>query len=567
MKSTSIALLSSLLLPSVLSAQIIGGKWSKEHRFTGGNTWDMLGTAVSGGGDVDGDGIPDLLVGAPQMDTNGWTDNGVVFVYSGSTGAEIWKLEGTGNGVLFGTSVANADDVNGDGFADIIVGAPKASGNGFTEGGLVTVFSGIDGSALFSFEGNSANSKVGSCVSGAGDVNADGYADFILGGHQEDPNGMTDAGTAWVYSGRNGQLIHQFHGKNDWDWFGFNVSSAGDIDGDNHDDVMIAAIGTDPNGLQSAGTVYVYSGASGALLQQFDGDDLAGWYGWSLCALGDIDADGVNDLAIGSPWIELGGLTQAGLAQVFSGATGDEIMRFEGQVETGLFGNCISNANDVDGDGVDDVIVGAKWENPAGDLSGSAYIWSGADGSLIKRIDGGNPQDQLGCSVSGVGDLNGDGLNEILVGAMGKDPGGQESAGAALAYSLDPFVHLSQSTLSASQADSVQISLDFPDSEAGFRYSILASMHGKGPTHRGGIEIPLTADGLFQQMSAGWMPPVITNGKGVLNSTGNADVILEGHPTMVPLIGSNLFLAAVSIDQSLAIGSATSIARQIVITP
>ncbi|NQU49724.1 MAG: FG-GAP repeat protein [Planctomycetes bacterium] len=363
MTPKSLALIATLLLPSFLSAQIVGGKWSKEYRYTGVLTWDMLGTKVAGAGDVDGDGTPDLLVAAPQMDTSSWTDNGVVFVYSGSTGLEIWRLEGVGNGVLFGSSVANAGDVNADGFADMIVGAPKASGNGFTEGGTVTVYSGADGMVLYTYGGNSAHSKVGQSVASAGDVNADGYADFIYGGYLEDPNGSLDAGTALVYSGKDGQLIYQFNGENDWDWFGHNVSTAGDINSDSHADIMVAAINTNPNGIDSAGSVYVYSGASGALLHRFDGDDISGWYGWSLCDLGDLDTDGINDLAIGSPWVDSGGLAQSGLTQVFSGATGLEIQRWEGQEDAGHFGNSISNARDVDGDGVDDLLVGAKWEN------------------------------------------------------------------------------------------------------------------------------------------------------------------------------------------------------------
>ena len=527
----------------------------------------MLGTSVAEAGDVDGDGIPDLIVGAPQMDTNGWTDNGVVFLYSGETGAEIRQLHGTGNGVLFGYSVANAGDVNGDGFADQIVGAPKASGNGFTEGGLVNVYSGKDGSQIYGYGGHSAYSKVGTCVAGSGDVNADGYADFLFGGHLEDANGLLDSGTVLVYSGKDGQIIHQLNGQNDWDWFGYSVAMAGDIDSDNYTDFMVAAINADPNSIQSAGTVYVYSGRHGTPIHKFDGAELSGWYGWSLCSIGDLDGDNVNELVIGSPWIESNGLSQAGLAQVFSGATGVEILRLQGQQESGHFGNSLSNAHDVDGDGMDDLLIGAKWESPAGELSGSAYIWSVAEGSLIKRIDGGNPQDQLGSAVAGVGDINEDGLAEVLIGAMGKDPGGQESAGVALVYSLDPFLHLSQSTLSSSQPDSVELNLDFPDSEAGFSYVILASLHGKGPSRRGGIDIPLTADRLFKQMYAGWSPPFLSNGQGVLDSLGKASATLEGHPAMAPAIGNNVFLAGVSFNPAAGKVGSTSIARQITITP
>jgi hypothetical protein len=567
MNSRALAVFFTLFLPSVLSAQIIGGKWIKEHRFSGINPWDMLGTAVSEAGDIDGDGTPDFLVAAPQMDTNGLVDNGVVFAYSGSTGLEIWRLEGENNRVLLGSSLANAGDVNADGYADMIVGAPKASGNGFAEGGAVTVYSGADGMALYTYGGNSPYSKVGFSVAGAGDVNADGYDDFIFGGYQEDTGGSIDAGTALVYSGKDGQLIYQFNGEADWDWFGFNVSAAGDLNSDGHADIMVAAINTDPNGINSAGSVYVYSGVSGALIHRFDGEDISGWYGWSLCDLGDLDTDGINDIAIGSPWANLRGSNPTGLTQVFSGATGDEIHRWEGQVESGHFGNSISNAKDIDGDGIDDLLVGAKWESPSGDLSGSAYIWSGANGTLLKRIDGGKEQDQLGCSVAGVGDLNGDGLNEVLIGAMGKDPGGQESAGTALVFSLNPFLHPSDSTLPASPASSVQFNLDFPDSEAGANYMVLASRNGIGPSNYGQLTIPLTNDTLFVQMLNGWDPAILQDGRGALDFQGNATAILHGSQSLLPLIGSTLSIAAVTYDPATGIGGKSSIARFITVVP
>ena len=137
----------------------------------------------------------------------------------------------------FGISVSGAGDVNGDGFADLIVGDQEDDNNG-TRSGSARVLSGVDGSVLYNFDGDSADDRLGSSVSGAGDVNGDGFADLIVGAYLDDNNGVS-SGSAKVYSGIDGSVLYTFYGDSSGDLFGYSVSGAGDVNGDGKPDLIV----------------------------------------------------------------------------------------------------------------------------------------------------------------------------------------------------------------------------------------------------------------------------------------------------------------------------------------
>ena len=234
------------------------------YTFDGDSGFDLFGFAVSGAGDVNGDGIPDLIVGAFRDDNTGGS-SGSARVFSGLDGSILYTFDGDFFGDFLGYSVSGAGDVNGDGFDDLIVGAYNAAING-TESGYARVYSGVNGSVLHTFNASSRGDWFGYSVSGAGDVNADGFADLMVGAPRDEPRAIdiggakaTDRGSATVYSGVDGSVLRTFFGRSDYDHFGFSVSGVGDVNQDGCDDLIVGAWGNDSNG-SAAGSARVFSG-------------------------------------------------------------------------------------------------------------------------------------------------------------------------------------------------------------------------------------------------------------------------------------------------------------------
>ncbi|MFQ5692599.1 MAG: integrin alpha, partial [Nitrospinota bacterium] len=172
------------------------------RRLDGQQAFAYFGGAVAGAGDVDGDGIPDLLVGAPLASPNGLPNAGSAFLFSGATGSLLRTFHGLTAFEQFGQAVVSAGDVDGDGTPEALIGAPRASANGLTLSGSVLLFSGSTGSPLFRFDGLAQGDNMGSVVCGAGDVDGDGRADFLAGSGFADPDGHTEAGMVLLF-GRN----------------------------------------------------------------------------------------------------------------------------------------------------------------------------------------------------------------------------------------------------------------------------------------------------------------------------------------------------------------------------
>jgi hypothetical protein len=160
-----------------------------------------------------------------------------------------FPISGDSGGDNFGASVRGVGDVNNDGFDDLIVGANRDDNNG-PSSGSARVFSGADGSILYTFNGDSAGDQLGGSVSGAGDVNNDGFADFIVGAFGDDNNGSA-SGSARVFSGVDGAILYAFNGDSQGDQFGISVSGAGDVNNDGFDDLIVGAPGDDNKGGES----------------------------------------------------------------------------------------------------------------------------------------------------------------------------------------------------------------------------------------------------------------------------------------------------------------------------
>ncbi len=390
---------------------------------------------LSAAGDVNGDGYGDVVVAAPHLD-NGQLSEGRVHLYHGSsTGLSTsasWTGESDQETALFGWSVSSAGDLNGDGYGDVIVGAYGYS-NGQVDEGRAYVYhgsvAGLAPSAAWTGESDQASALFGSSVSTAGDVNGDGYGDVIVGAYDHD-NGDTGEGRAYVFHGSGSGLAPgaswTAESDQEFAYFGVSVSAAGDVNGDGYGDALVAALLYD-NGQEDEGRAYVFHGSAGGLSADATWTALSGQggsrFGNSVSSAGDVNADGFGDVIVGAPEYD-NGQGDEGRAYLYqgsaSGLSTSAAWTAESDQTGAAFGLSVSEAGDVDGDGYDDVIVGAITHDNGQANEGRAHVYRGSASGLgttaAWTAESNRANAYLGWSVSSAGDVNGDGFGDVLVG-------------------------------------------------------------------------------------------------------------------------------------------------------
>ncbi len=389
---------------------------------------DNFAYSVAGVGDVDGDAMPDLLVGAPHAGIFGIPDVGQAKVISGTNGIGVFTLIGSNSGDQFGSSVAAAGDLNSDGVPDLLVGGSIDA----STPGQVKAVSGASGATLFTLNGTSAGDEFGRSIAGVGDLNADAVPDILVGARNADPFGMLDAGQAYVFSGSDGTVLRTLDGTSPSDFFGFSVAGVGDLNADGVPDLLVGAPHAYPGGQARA-----VSGANGSTLYTLEGTNAGDYFGWSVSGVGDLDADGVPDLLVGAPEAAPSGVPYAGQARALSGASGIALFTLDGTNAYDSFGSTIAGAGDQNGDGVPDLLVGA----PLADLFGvsdvgEVKVYSGANGAALFTFDGSNAGDRFGHSLGTAGDLNLDGVTDFLIGAPYADSTGIANSGQVKVLSI-----------------------------------------------------------------------------------------------------------------------------------
>ena len=488
--------------PAVLELADLDG--SDGFAIPGQVSLDRNGRSVSIVGDLNGDGFADLAVGAERASPDMINEAGEVYVIFGSpapSGAsfDVSTLDGS-NGFIVeglagtdraGTSVGGAGDLNGDGFGDLLIGAPLANPNGGNSGQVYVIFGSdaafpspfdlttLDGTNGLTLNGPTGADRLGTSVSGAGDVDGDGIDDAILGAARAEPTnsgaayliyGSTDPFPATIeVSALDGTDGVTLEGAETQDRAGTSVGGAGDVNDDGFADLIIGAPRASRGMDNNIGEGYVVfgsdmlaatidlgalDGTDGFILLGIDDDDRLGT---RVQGAGDVNADGFEDVVIGAERANVGNNNEGEAYVIFGGSgpfpasidlstlDGTDGFVVQGIATGDRTGFSVAGIGDVDGDGRDDLLVGANRANPDGDVDrGEAYVVFGTDEGFpaaldASTLDGTNglavrgvaAGDRAGTSVGGVGDFNGDGLDDFMIGANLADPGGEATAGEA----------------------------------------------------------------------------------------------------------------------------------------
>ena len=371
---------------------------------------------------IDGDPIPDVVIAAP-----GEFNEGRVYIFSGRTGALLRTIPPPYGGARFGAALGTIKDLDGDGFDEILIGDPGFSASGHPVGaGRAYIVSGSSGGIIATLTPRveQTNGGFGLSVASVPDIDGDGIDDVIVGAlnHPEpSPNG---SGCVYLFSGRTHRLIGSITSPNEQSYglFGSCVAGIGDLDGDGRGDVVIATDSEDANG--AYGHFYVFSGRTQKLIYHIPGPQFFAIVGWSVSVMPDLDGDGKMEIALGMPGACGGpGCNPEGMVYIISGGTGSVIRTItdpERRAGSG-FGGSVAALVDADGDGIADLLVGSapSMDFRIGLNESHTYVFSGADGSLLATLA--SPEWKVGStfgeSVSALGDINGDGLAEVVVGA------------------------------------------------------------------------------------------------------------------------------------------------------
>jgi FG-GAP repeat/FG-GAP-like repeat len=467
---------------------------------------DNFGCSVSTGGDANGDGYSDLMIGCDKGDNPGanefpefgpLTNNGKVYFYTGSsTGIStipITTREGKVNNGQFGTKVSCGGDWNGDGYADMIVGCPSyvekssASDPLAKQLGRFYIYEGMPDLTSIApyiniYTGVNNNDNVGYAASPAGDINGDGFSDFIFSSITY-TNVESNEGKVWaLYGAPRGlsaaTLNYNTQLTQAGALLGYSVACAGDVNGDGITDYMASAPNYDQTGFTNNGAVFIYhgtvTGPSTTYTSVIYGNqNLSTGFGRSISTAGDVNGDGYSDILIGDLFYDNGANTDAGKVELYlgssSGISTTPAWTYYGTAANQQFGCSVACAGDINLDGYSDIIIGAKQYTNGETNEGAAFLFHGMATASSMTINWSAESNQVnanyGYSVACAGDVNGDGFNDVIVGAPDFDEG-QTDEGKVFVYH-GSFFGVSTTANWTKQVDVAGVKFGYSVSSAG----------------------------------------------------------------------------------------------------
>jgi hypothetical protein len=385
---------------------------------------DLFGIAVSGVGDVDKDGTPDMLIGDPMDNRFCPSGAGRVWLISGSTGKQLRQWAGDDLNDHFGSTLAGPGDMDGDGVPDILVGASNSKQ---ADRGYVRAYSGKDGKPILTISVPHDEMKIpwhssssGPALCAMGDVNRDGNPDFAVGSVHGDGKGL-DSGRAIIVSGHDGSILFSFDGDAARDRLGFSVACAGDVNRDGYPDLLASAcpeLPDHPLPSQSIkpGYARVYSGKHGELLFTVTANGMFSGFGTCVSGIGDLDSDGHDDLLVSQSYESR---EEDCAVFGFSGRDGSLIRKWTstaGDDRNHPFGTVIRAIGDCDGDSVSDFVVTSPDAVPSMD---PVVLMSGKTTGKIRSFPTWfMDESHFGVSVGVLGDVDRDGVPDFVVGGV-----------------------------------------------------------------------------------------------------------------------------------------------------
>ena len=497
--------LSAALLSTLATAQSgdPGGQWNFSREMQGEVGEIGFGLAMAMNGDMTGDGVDDILITAPGKNQG----SGGVYLYDGVLGTKVWIINGENVADRFGKEIISMGDTNGDGYSEFIASAPGHDPGGLNYAGSAYIFDGANPSNFTLVSGEASWDNFGVSLLRVPDMNGDGWDEFAVGADMADTATLVDCGRVYIFDGQTRNVLVRIDGVESNSRFGSSLANIGDVNADGTDDLLIGAKGTDVGLDLDVGRAFVVSGVDGSGILAVTGESAAGFFGSNVSATGDVTNDGIPDFMVAAQeHTEPGIGAECGAVFMYDGSDGSLLRRWVGEVEGDKFGGSIDGTLDVNADGVNDVIIGAHIKDLTGlpdTVAGAVYVYSGNGNDLLLRWLGTGTRERLGAELEVLGDTDGDGYGEFFVAAPEwREALGQPRYGRIIQLEYDSYMIADNRMISASSGGTINFDLDFPDETSGQNYAILFSM-GKGPFFSNNVGIPLSPGTLFWRTVGG----------------------------------------------------------------
>jgi hypothetical protein len=388
-----------------------GSGWCLARRFPGTVPRGELGFRFGEPLDVDGDGRADVAAGARFELRDRTLQSGNAAIWSGASGALIREWHGGHDDGLFGHWVLPIPDLSGDGLADVVIAAPHAPVADGHLRGIVVARSPKTGEELWRHE-EAVSENLGWDLTLAGDQDGDRHPDLFVGAPAE------DASRVYLLNGKDGSIERTYAPREPAGSFGWYVARLDDLDGDGRADFVTGApFARDATGT-SLGAAWVFS-SSGKELLHWTGTDPRGGFGGVVTGVADLDGDGKGDVAIAAPATEDQTRTLPGELWIYSTATGKELRHWTGTQPGEQFGRMIVETGDLDGDGTNDVAIGAPWYRRDGaDKVGRVELRSARSGAVLGELGGDEGDCWFGWHIRRAPDLDGHGRQALLISSL-----------------------------------------------------------------------------------------------------------------------------------------------------